>query len=180
MFFKIISSLLYLFSSAVCMAQNHFIGGDSSYTSSTYYEAEEYFIQYLPHWTLDTSGLLGTQFIVTSPKKNDEDPFRENVSLKIKDSKNLHNFIIDAEKSIKANGTLLESHRRINFSRQEYHLTVYTRNEQPDLVYEQYYFFKYWFIYELTCVYERKTFLQNRASCERVLDSFRFNYSWSY
>ncbi len=145
-----------------------------------HYSAEEYHITFPSAWKLDTSGLLGTQFIVTAPKASDEDPFRENVSLMVKDSKNLHNFVEASETRIRSSGTLLESRRRINNARQEYHVTVYTLNEQPDLVYEQYYFFKYWFIYELTCVYEQKNFFENRKQGEGVLNSFGFKFPWSY
>ncbi|MDF2454074.1 MAG: hypothetical protein K0R51_67 [Cytophagaceae bacterium] len=150
------------------------------FRSQGVYHAEEYAIAFPPDWTLDTSGLLGTQFIVTAPQSSDQDFFRENVSLMIKDSKNLHNFVKASETRIQNSGTLLESRRRINDNRQEYHMIVYTINEQPDLVYEQYYFFKYWFLYELTCVYERKNFEDNRKQGEWVLNTFRFKFPWSY
>lgn len=153
---------------------------DSGYQRKDHYEAEEYHIAFPPDWTLDTSGLLGTQFIVTAPKTSDRDSFRENVSLMIKESKNLHNFIEASENYIRSSGTLLESRRRINDRRQEYHTMVYTLKEKPDLVYEQYYFFKYWVIYELTCVYERKYFDDNKDQGERVLNSFAFKFPWSY
>ncbi|MDB5257617.1 MAG: hypothetical protein JWM14_2312 [Chitinophagaceae bacterium] len=142
-----------------------------------HYNAVEYSIYYPPSWTLDTSGLLETQFIVTSPKDNEEDAFRENVSLRVKDSENLHNFVVGSENWIRNNGSLLESRRRINDARQEYHLVVYTLNEQPELVYEQYYFYKYKFLYELTFVYERAHFLENRTAGEYVLNSFGFKFN---
>lgn len=169
-------------SCAFCFAQSEIAKYDRFNFNSRphHYAAQEYFIEFPPSWTLDTTGLLGTQFIVTSPKENDKDRFRENVSLMIHDSKNLHDFVEASETRIQTNGMLLESRRRINFDRQEYHVTLYTVKEQPDLVFEQYYFFKYWFIYELTYVSERKTFFENRAQGERVLNSFSFNYYWTY
>lgn len=141
-----------------------------------HYSAIEYSIYFPPTWKLDTSGLLGTQFIVTSPKENEEDAFRENVSLMVKDSKNLHNFVVGSEGWIRRNGSLLESHRHINNVQQEYHVVVYILNEEPKLVYEQYYFFKYNFLYELTFVYERANFLKNRTAGEYVLNSFGFKF----
>jgi hypothetical protein len=180
MLLKLRLLLLLFFSFSVCAAQSctGTIPKARPYAEPGHYAAIEYNIFFPTSWTLDTCGLLQTQFIATSPAEFEGDTIRESVSLIVKDSKNLHNFVVSSENWIRTNGSLVDSHRHISNSRQEYHAVVFTLQEQPKLVYQQYYFFKYGFIYELTFVYESTSFFDYNNTGEWVLNSFNFMIPW--
>jgi hypothetical protein len=104
-----------------------------------------YSIQYPDSFDLDTSGQMGTSFILLSKLSSPQDLFRENINLVIQDLSgqniDLDKFVEISEKEIQTmitNGNILES-KRINIDSSECQEVVFTGIQgQFNLKFEQY------------------------------------------
>jgi PsbP len=65
----------------------------------TNFTKENYKLQYPKSWTLDTSGIMGTELFVFSPLENESDKFKENVNVIIQNLKG-QNIDLDKYKQI--------------------------------------------------------------------------------
>lgn len=67
---------------------------------------DKFIIKHPETWTMDTTGLMGSTFILFSPVSGDEDKFRENVNLVVQNitgfNLDLDKFIAISEQQIKA------------------------------------------------------------------------------
>lgn len=139
-----------------------------------------YTIQYPDLWSVDTSHLMSTNFILFSPVADDNDRFRENVNMIVQDltgyNLDLDQYIKLSEDQIKgifADGELLLSARQKR-GNESYHKMIYTGTQNPfKLKFEAY----CWVVgnkaYILTLTCESDQFDQYKATGEKILDSFR-------
>jgi hypothetical protein len=129
----------------------------------------KYSIQYPPTWQLDSSGQMGTSFLLFSPQESGEDGFRENVNLLIQDMAgeniDLDKYTKISEEQIKTmmpNSKLIES-TRIKKDATEYHKIIYNGDQEGlHLKFEQY----YWVI-------GNKAFLLTFTSEQNKYDAFK-------
>jgi hypothetical protein len=105
-----------------------------------------YMIQYPDSFILDTSGQMGSKFIILSKLVSHQDKFRENINLIIQDltgqNLDLNKYVEISEGQVKTmitNGNIIES-KRISTGNPEFHKIIYTGNQgQYHLKFEQYY-----------------------------------------
>jgi hypothetical protein len=138
-------------------------------------------IEYPNSWTVDTSGLVGSELFVLSPLKNDSDKFRENVSVIIQtlagQNIDLDKYREISEKQLAGLGAdikILESSKvkavkgdfysiRYAMNRNNFKLIVtsncYIRDEKA---------------YLITFTSESSTYEQYKNVGERILGSFQF------
>jgi hypothetical protein len=140
---------------------------------------EGYEIKCPDNWDIDTSGQMGTQFILLSPVSSPADQFRENVNLLIQDltgyDLTLDQYVELSENQIETmmtNGKLISSERKQGKGF-DFHEVIYTGKQGVfDLKFEQY----YWvlnneaFVLTLTC--EMTEFDNYRSTGETILSSF--------
>lgn len=144
------------------------------------FEKDNYSILHPQDWTIDTSGTMGSSFILFAPIENEEDKFKENVNLLVQDlqGKNftMEQYISLSEKQIKSminNSSILESKTIKNDSAQ-YHKILFTGEQGTyKLGFEQHYYLMNGKSYVLTFSYERSKAEQYRRMGELMLSSFR-------
>jgi len=142
---------------------------------------DNYSFQYPSNWELDTSGQLGTSFILFSPQESEEDPFQENVNLLIQDltgmNIDLDQFTAISEEQVKSLGTnsnLIES-KRMKSGNTAYQKIIYTADQGLfHLQHEQYYWMINEHAYILTLTTEQHQFDNYKETGERILNSFTF------
>ncbi len=146
--------------------------------SWTEFKKENYSIKFPEDWTLDTTHLSGTAFIIRGPQSSDEDQFKENLNLVIQDLSglnfDLYNFTQLSEQiqNYMEESELIES-ERLKKGEQEYQHLIYTaKNADLVLRFEQY----YWIInekaYVLSFTAELTEFENYKDVSKRILDSF--------
>lgn len=137
-------------------------------------------IEYPDNWDENTSGQMGTRFILFSPLESDSDHFRENVNLLIQD---LHNEDIDlalyAElsenqvKTLVTDGEILTSKRQNNENGAHHKLIYNGKQGIFELRFEQY----FWIIddkaYVLTFTSEQDKYDMYKADSDKILKSFQ-------
>ena len=142
---------------------------------------DNYTINYPDTWTLNTTGQMGTRFILFSPKLSSEDKFSENVNL-LKQDISAYGLDLDtyselSEKQLATvitDAKVIES-KRINTGALPYHKLIYTGKQGAlNLTFEQY----YWVIdgnaYILTFTCEESQFDAYKTTGEKILNSFRW------
>ena len=105
----------------------------------------DYSIDYPSNWTFDSSGLMGTKFIIFSELEPENDDFRENINLIIQNLKGmdmgLDKYVEISEAQVKkllTNGELLSSDR-LNVNNLEFQKVVFTGDQGIyKLKFEQY------------------------------------------
>ena len=139
-------------------------------------------IDYPDHWELNTSGQMGTSFILFSPLSSGQDQFKENVNLLIQDltghDLDLDKYVEISEGQIKTmitDGEIVES-KRMTTEALNYQKVIYTGKQGIyNLKFEQY----YWvvgnkaFVLTLTC--EEVQFDNYQETGEKILNSFVIN-----
>ena len=141
---------------------------------------EAYSISHPANWEANSSGLMGTQFMIFSPLSNSLDQFRDNVNLVIQDLSgfevNLDLFVEASEGQIANlinNGKLLSSDRQ-QLGEQPCHRFVYTGTQGIyQLKFEQY----CWVIdheaFILTFTSEEKEYDQFQPIVAEIFKSFQ-------
>jgi len=143
-------------------------------------DQKEYTIQYPDNWELNTSGQMGTTFMLLSTKSSEQDQFRENVNLIIQDVSgqniNLDKYVEISEGQIKTmitDGNIIES-KRLNFNRFNFHKEIYTGKQGIfNLKIEQYYWVERQKAYILTLTCEVNEFDKYKEPGEKILNSFK-------
>ena len=142
----------------------------------------DYSIDYPETWELNTTGQMGTSFILFSPVSSEEDQFRDNVNLLIQDL-SAYNLDLDKYTEISleqiktqvSEGGILES-KRIIGKPYNYHKVIYTGSQDVlKLKFEQYYWLVNNQAYILTFTTEESQFETLKATGERILDSFKLS-----
>lgn len=147
----------------------------------TSFTKHDYQIEYPKSWTLDTSGLVGSELFVLSPVENDSDKFKENVSLIIQ---NLAGQNIDldkykeiSEKQIVGLGTdskLLES-SIVKTSKGDFYRIRYAMSQGIfKLIVTSYCYIKGGNAYLITFTSEFDKYEQYKKIGDKILDSFQF------
>ena len=142
---------------------------------------ESFRIEYPKLWTLDTSGLAGSELFVLSPLENDSDKFRGNVSVIIQ---NLTGQNIDLDKykdisetqigSLGANGKLFES-SKVEAGKGDYYRLRYALNQGNfQLIITSYCYIKKDKAYLVTFTSESGKYDQYKEIGNKTLDSFQF------
>ncbi len=92
-------------------------------------------IRYPSEWDENTSGQMGTSFILFSPLESDDDKFRENVNLLIQDLQgqelDLNSYVELSENQVRTlvtNGEIIKSERQNN-QNGEHHKLVYNGSQ---------------------------------------------------
>jgi len=141
---------------------------------------KNYSINYPKDWELNTSGLMGSSFILFSPPSSEKDQFKENINLLIQDltghNLDLEKYTAISEEQIKTmitDGDIIES-KRITTDTLSQHQIIYTgRQGIFNLKFEQY----YWVIgdkaYVLTLTCEESEFENYQKLGEKILNSFK-------
>ncbi|TMI85792.1 MAG: hypothetical protein E6H10_02155 [Bacteroidetes bacterium] len=142
---------------------------------------ENYKIEYPKSWTLDTSGLVGSELFVFSPLENDTDKFKENVSLIIQ---NLAGQNIDLDKykeisekqiaSMAANGKLFESSKAQTEKGNFYRLRYAMNQGNFKLIITSYCYIKDEKAYLITFTSEIDKYERYKKTGDKILDSFQF------
>ena len=140
-----------------------------------------YSIAHPNDWQFDTSGQLGTKFIILSPVTSGTDQFRENVNLFVQDLTakgiDLDKFVKITEEQIATfmtDGKILLS-KRMKGGDFEYHKMIYTGKQGKfNLKFEQYYLIVGEKAYVLTLTCEVSQFDNYQKTGEKILDSFKF------
>jgi hypothetical protein len=150
-----------------------------------FYTTEEYSIKYPADWSIDTSGIMGTDFILFSAIGSEKDQFRENVSLLVQDVSeydlDLDKYVeisLEQVKTMITNGKLILSERK-NGSYEEYnfHRVVYTGKQGVfDLRFEQYIWLEDGLAFILTSTSEQDAYNTFSSYFDEILKSFQFNY----
>lgn len=138
-----------------------------------------YSVEYPDSWELNTSGSMGTEFILFSPLKSDTDNFRENVNFIIQDISayklNLDQYVEATKVQVKTmmtNGKVTTS-ERIKVGENEFHKIIYLgRQGDFDLQFEQYFYILEDNAYVLTFTCEEEQFEAYRETGERIMNSF--------
>lgn len=137
-------------------------------------------ILYPSDWDKNTTGQMGTSFILFSPLESEGDKFKENVNLLIQDLQgqniDLKSFTELSKNQVKTlitDGVILES-ELLNNDNGEHHKLVYNGKQGIyNLRFEQY----FWIIedsaYILTFTCEADKFLQYKSVSEKILNSFQ-------
>ena len=137
-------------------------------------------IQYPSEWNENTSGQMGTSFILFSPIESETDKFRENVNLFIQDllgqNIDLESYVTLSENQINALVTdveILNSVRQHN-ENGEHHKLVYNGTQGVfELRLEQY----FWIIgdkaYILTYTSEQDKYDKFKTLSDKILNSFK-------
>jgi hypothetical protein len=168
---KILQTLVLCFFTAATLAQKA--------TVKTL-KKELFKIQYPHKWTIDTSGMMGSEFFIFSPVENVNDKFRENVSLIIQDISGQN---IDLDKyaeiskeqinTMAGESTIHES-KKMKKGKSEFYKMIYEfREESLKVKIEQYYFVTNSRAYVLTLATESTKFANFKSIGEGVLNSFQ-------
>ncbi|MDJ0644759.1 MAG: PsbP-related protein [Flavobacteriaceae bacterium] len=140
-------------------------------------EKESYSINYPSNWQLDTSGRNKTEFIILS-KREENDPFRENVNLIIQDLSNhimnLESFVKLSEDVIKQtpSATIIES-KKIENDGRTYHQIIWKGFISKQILkFKQLFFIKNNRAYTLTLTGREKEFENYLPIGDKILTSF--------
>jgi hypothetical protein len=141
-----------------------------------------YSLQYPESWSLDTTGIMNTTFVVLAPLEGIDDAFKENINLIIQDlegySIDLNQYTNLSEEDIKTNLTntsILES-ARIKKGKSEHHKLVFNSDQEDlELSFIQYYWVQKDRAYVLTYSCERNKLQATKATAEKVMNSFKIN-----
>ena len=148
---------------------------------------ENYTIKHPPGWEVNTSGKMGTSFILFSPLVSKSEKFRTNINLIIQD---LEGIAIDSRtinlkeytersiveiknKNTKSGGKIISSDL-INVNGISHQKVIYTgvSKEGLKLQYEQYYWVEKNKAYVLTLTCQEYKFIDYQAIGEKIFDSF--------
>jgi hypothetical protein len=148
---------------------------------------ENYTIKHPPEWEVNTSGKMGTSFILFSPLVSKSEKFRTNINLIIQD---LEGITIDSRtinlkeytersiveiknKNTKSGGKIISSDL-INVNGISHQKVIYTgvSKEGLRLQYEQYYWVEKNKAYVLTLTCQEYKFIDYQAIGEKIFDSF--------
>lgn len=142
-------------------------------------EDNSYSVKYPSDWEVNSTGMMGTSFILFSPLAEGQDNFKENVNLLIQD---LSEYDLDLDKYVEisvgqiktmiTNSNIIES-KTIKSELGEYQKMIYTGEQGMfKLKFEQY----YWVInnnaYVLTFTSELDKYLNYKETGEAILNSF--------
>lgn len=167
---------------ATCLAHTTFGQIPQGYETAqppkwTYYKQAGYEIGYPASWELNTSGLMGSEFIILSPQNGADDRFRENVNMIIQElgvDMTLREYAAISEQQIKSlmeDGVILES--EIVSGERDYYYLAYAA-KQGDFVLT---FMAYcWIIeqkaYLITFTAEKDQFEAVKPLAARILNGF--------
>ena len=185
--------ILLLFTSFTSFGQKIYTKNSKQKPSTKHYNnweilsKENYSIKYPPSWELNTSGEMGTSFILFSPLISKSEKFRTNINLIIQD---LKGFDIDSQtinlkeysersiteikkQNIKSGGKIISSDL-IKVNGISHQKIIYTgvSKEGLKLQYEQYYWVQKNKAYVLTLTCQDYNFTDYQATGEKILDSF--------
>lgn len=146
------------------------------------FEDDNYSVQYPEGWDLNTSGQMGTSFMLFSPASSAQDQFRENVILMIEDLSgqniDLDKYVKISEGQIKrmiTDGKVIESQRIVRGSSEFQKIVLTGRQGIFDLKTTQYYCIKNNKAYILTFSCEEDQYDVFKVRGEMILNSFRFD-----
>ncbi len=150
---------------------------------------ENYSVKYPSNWELNTSGEMGTKFILLSPLPTKMEEFRANINLIIQDLEELST--VDASKinlkkyverslieiknqNIRSGGELI-SNDLVSVGGVSHQKIIYTgvSNKGVKLKYEQYYWVENNNAYVLTLTSQEYKFVDYQTTAEKIFDSFR-------
>jgi serine/threonine-protein kinase len=140
---------------------------------------ENYSIQYPDIWKIDTSGKMGSAFIIITPLEPETDKFRENINLVVQDLKtktDLGQFTATSVKQINTYITKAKiiSNQTMDTEAGTFQKLVYTGDQGKfHLKFVQYCFVKDNKAYVLTFTAEQHAFTGYELTAEQVLESFR-------
>jgi len=145
------------------------------------FEGENFTIEYPIEWELNSSGLMGTTFILFSQLTSESDQFKENVNLMIQDlggeNISLNKYVEFSENQIKVlatDGVMITS-KRERKNELEFHKLIYTSRQGIfELKYEQYCWIYNHKAYVLTFTSEINSFNDFKKIGEKILNSFEF------
>ena len=142
-------------------------------------EDKSYSVKYPSDWEVNSTGMMGTSFILFSPLTETQDNFKENVNLLIQDLSaydlNLDKYVeisVGQIKTMVTNSNILES-KTIKSEFGEYQKMIYTGEQGMfKLKFEQYYWVKNNNAYVLTFTSELDKYLNYKEIGEAILNSF--------
>ena len=141
-----------------------------------------YSIGYPSDWTVNTSGQMGTKFVILSPLASDSDSFQENVNLVIQDLSghplNLNDFTNLSVDQIGTfpNGRVIDKQlQKGGGTGHEYAKIIFTGDQNGNhLKFEQYYWIVGKEAYVLTFTALSSTFDNYKPVGEKMLNTFVF------
>ena len=148
---------------------------------------ENYTIKHPPEWEVNTSGKMGTSFILFSPLVSKSEKFRTNINLIIQDLEgitidsrtiNLKEYtersIVEIKNKNTSSGGKIISSDLINVNGISHQKVIYTgvSKEGLRLQYEQYYWVEKNKAYVLTLSCQEYKFIDYQAIGEKIFDSF--------
>jgi photosystem II reaction center protein PsbP len=150
-------------------------------TQFTNLAKNNYKIEYPTSWTLDTSGLAGSELFVLSPLENDTDKFKENVSVI---TQNLAGQNIDLDKykdisetqiaGLGTDGKIFES-SKVQAAKGDYYRLRYALNQGNfKLIVTSYCYIKNEKAYLITFTSESRKYDRYKEIGDKILDSFQF------
>jgi len=143
-------------------------------------EQRDYTIKYPDSFELNTSGQMGTSFLLFFKQSSANEMFRENINLIIQDLKGLNisldGFVEISENQIKTlitDGILIES-KRFKKDNSEFHELIYTGKQGVyELKWKQYFTIKNEKAYILTLTTEVEQFETYKTVGEEIMNSFK-------
>lgn len=143
-------------------------------------KGENYWMIYPEEWELNSSGEMGSTFVVLSPVSSADDRFRENVNLMIQDLKgynvNLAKYTEVSEEQIRTlvpEGNIIES-TLITGNILNYQKTIYTGKQGDfDMIFEQYYWVEDEKAFVLSFTSEENQYEMYKSIGEKMLNSFQ-------
>lgn len=148
--------------------------------SLTQFETGLFSLSFPSNWTLDTSGQMGTKFIILSPGQTEPTGFQANINLLVQDLKgynvDMDMFVEITEQQVKTlieNGNIVES-KRLSDSPIPQHKFIYAGKMQDwVLKFEQYVWIKDENAYILSFTTKLDDFEKYQATGEQILNSFK-------
>lgn len=140
----------------------------------------EYSIEYPQEWTINTSGQLGTEFMIFSPLDSKDDKFMENVNLiiQILNGMNINldkytEISLGQIKTMITNSDIIEN-KRIKIDGKDCQKIIYSGNQGTyKLMFEQYYWVENEKAYVLTFTTEIDKFDNYKDTGEKILNTFK-------
>jgi hypothetical protein len=165
-----------------CIATLFFFGSFASYGQSKAWlslDEDAFSIQYPSNWELNTSGQMGTSFILLSERSSTTDEFRENINLLVQDisqyNLNLDQFVKLSEEQIAKmiTDSEISLNKRTKLNGKEFQQLIYTGKQgELSLIFQQYYSVIDGTAYVLTFTCHETEYESRKSEGAKILDSF--------
>ena len=141
------------------------------------YANNRFEIHYPATWTADTSGLMGTQFVLFSPIENNDDSFRENVNLVTEKTGEETTLAAYGKKAQSMVETMITDAKVVKSTQEGDHWSIEYTGKQGvhNLYFLQHYFVKDGQAWVLTFTCKHEQMMQYLPIGTTVLETFRLH-----